>query len=141
MGYALGRGSLLKLDRVHPKLVMVVKRAIVITKQDFSVLEGVRTMARQRMLKAKGKSTTLRSYHLLQGTGYAHAVDLGPYPYGADLDGDGIHNGADWDCYYPIEDAMKQAAKELSVPLTWGGDWKTFKDGPHFQIPRGLQVT
>ena len=29
---------------------------------------------------------------------------------------------------------MKQAAKELGVNIVWGGDWKSFKDGPHFQI-------
>ena len=43
----------------------------------------------------------------------------------------------DWPLYYKIADAVKQAAKELNVPIEWGGDWKTFKDGPHFQLPWG----
>ena len=30
---------------------------------------------------------------------------------------------------------MKAAAKKEGVLLEWGGDWKTFKDGPHFQLP------
>lgn len=39
--------------------------------------------------------------------------------------------------YHKLADAMKQAAKELNVPIEWGGDWRTFKDGPHFQLPWG----
>lgn len=41
----------------------------------------------------------------------------------------------DWKYYYIIEKAMKQAAKELEVPIEWGGDWKSFKDAPHWQLP------
>lgn len=129
MTYKLGNKSLQKLEGVHPDLVAVVKRAIEITEQDFLVIEGLRSYERQRELVNKGKSTTMNSRHL---TG--HAVDLGPYPWGADLDEDGIHNGADWDNYYPIADAMKDAAQELGIDLEWGGDWKSFKDGPHWQL-------
>ncbi|WP_049613866.1 M15 family metallopeptidase, partial [Yersinia pekkanenii] len=25
--------------------------------------------------------------------------------------------------------------KDVGVPIEWGGDWKTLKDGPHFQLP------
>lgn len=116
--YNLGNKSLNRLQGVHPDLVSVVKRAIQITDQDFSVLEGVRTVERQRELVAKGKSTTMNSRHL---TG--HAVDLVPYPV-----------SWDWDYFYPIADAMKQAARDLGVGLEWGGDWKSFPDGPHFQL-------
>ena len=129
MGYQLGTKSLTKLEGVNPVLVKVVKRAIEITDQDFSVIEGVRTLARQKELYSKGKSKTMNSRHL---TG--HAVDLLPYPFNGDVDGDGIPNIEDWDQYYPIADAMKKAAKELGVDLEWGGDWKSFKDGPHFQL-------
>ncbi|MGE8636345.1 MAG: M15 family metallopeptidase, partial [Achromobacter piechaudii] len=31
---------------------------------------------------------------------------------------------------------VKACAVELGVPVEWGGDWKSFKDEPHFQIPR-----
>lgn len=130
MSYSLGNTSKKRLSGVHPDLVAVVKRAIQITDQDFSVLEGLRSEERQRYLYRKGSTTTLNSRHL---TG--HAVDLGPYPWGADLDGDGIHNGADWDNYYPIAAAMKLAAQELGIVVEWGGDWKSFKDGPHWQLP------
>lgn len=119
MGYNLGTRSLRKLYGVHPDLVAVVQRAIEITEQDFTVLEGLRTQERQQQLYNTGKSKTMNSRHL---TG--HAVDLAPWPI-----------TWDWDHFYPIADAMKKAAEELDIPLEWGGDWKSFPDGPHFQLP------
>ena len=116
--YKLSLRSKQRLSGVHPDLVAVVKRTIEITEQDFSVIEGIRHIERQRQLVATGKSTTLNSRHL---TG--HAVDLVPYPV-----------SWDWEHFYPIADAMKQAAEELDVDLEWGGDWKSFPDGPHFQL-------
>ena len=120
MTYKLSLRSRQRLSGVHPDLVAVVKRAIEITEQDFAVTEGIRNIDRQRQLVAKGKSKTMNSRHL---TG--HAVDLVPWPV-----------SWDWEHFYPIADAMKTAAKELKVDLEWGGDWKTFKDGPHFQLSR-----
>lgn len=118
--YSLSFRSRQKLSGVHPDLVAVVKRAIEITKQDFSVIEGIRSVERQKELFKSGASTTMNSRHI---TG--HAVDLAPYPV-----------SWDWEYFYPMADAMKQAAEELDVDLEWGGDWKTFKDGPHFQLSR-----
>lgn len=118
MGYQLGNKSKRKLKGVHPDLIAVVERAIEISEQDFTVLEGLRSISRQRELFSTGKSTTMNSRHL---TG--HAVDLAPWPI-----------SWDWDKFYPIADAMKQAADELDVDLVWGGDWKSFPDGPHFQL-------
>ena len=131
MTYKLGNRSLQNLYGVHPDLVSVVERAIEITKQDFSVIEGLRNIDRQRELFKSGASQTMNSRHL---TG--HAVDIAPYPFNGDVDKDGKINIEDWDQYYPIEDAMKEAAKELGVDLEWGGDWKSFKDGPHWQLSR-----
>lgn len=110
-----------RLQGVHQKLVAVVRRAAELTQVDFIVTEGLRTAERQRQLVAKGASKTMNSKHL---TG--HAVDLA-----AVLDGEVRW---DWPLYYKLADAMKAAARELGVPITWGGDWVTFKDGPHFEI-------
>lgn len=118
--YQLGNKSKKKLEGVHPDLVKVVERAIEITEQDFTVLEGLRDIERQRELVNTGKSTTMNSRHL---TG--HAVDLAPWPI-----------SWEWEGFYPIADAMKTAADELGVSLEWGGDWKSFPDGPHFQLSR-----
>ena len=120
MSYTLGNRSLQNLSGVHPDLVAVVKRAVEITEQDFSVIEGIRNINRQRELVKTGKSTTMNSRHL---TG--HAVDIAPWPI-----------SWDWEHFYPIADAMKQAAEELDVALEWGGDWKSFPDGPHYQLSR-----
>ena len=120
MTYALGTRSRQSLSGVHPDLVAVVKRAIQITEQDFSVLEGIRNINRQRELFKAGKSTTMNSRHL---TG--HAVDLAPWPI-----------SWEWEGFYPIAEAMKQAAEELDVAIVWGGDWKSFPDGPHFELDR-----
>lgn len=122
MSYVLSKKSLDRLSGVHHDLVEVVKRAIEITEVDFTVLEGVRSKARQEQLVKAGASQTMRSRHL---TG--HAVDLGAYVGG--------QVRWDWPLYYKIADAVKKAAAELNVPIEWGGDWKTFKDGPHFQLP------
>jgi len=123
MTYRLGRRSVRRLRGVHKDLADVVERAIELTPIDFTVGEGMRTLARQKKLVAEGKSTTLNSRHL---TG--HAVDLWP-----------LHDGQpswNWQHYYPMADAMKLAAEQLDIPLEWGGDWISFKDGPHFQLPR-----
>jgi len=118
MSYKLSHRSLQRLSGVHPDLVAVVKRAIEITTHFFAVTEGVRHIERQRFLVDSGSSKTMNSRHL---TG--HAVDLVPWPV-----------SWDWENFYPIADAMKQAAEELDVAIEWGGDWASFPDGPHFQL-------
>lgn len=129
-GFRLGARSLSRLHvewesglRVHADLVAVVRLAIKLTPVDFTVLETIRTKERQKKLVADGASTTMNSRHL---TG--HAVDLGAW-----VDGEvSWHFGH----YVKIAEAVKTAADYLNVPIEWGGDWQTFKDGPHFQLPR-----
>ena len=121
--FKLGPRSKMRLEGVHPDLVRVVERAIEISTVDFTVLEGLRTPERQRTLRDSGASQTLNSRHI---TG--HAVDLGAW----------IDDQVDWSwpLYHKIATAMKTAAKELNVPIVWGGDWRNFKDGPHFELDR-----
>lgn len=121
MTFVLSEKSKLRLVGVHPKLVAVVNRAIQITPIDFAVLEGVRTIERQRELLKAGASQTMRSRHLS-----GHAVDLGAIVGG--------QVRWDWPLYHQIADAMKEAARQLGVPIEWGGDWK-MRDGPHWQLP------
>ena len=111
------------MQGVHPDLVKVVLLAIQLTDVDFGVTEGLRTIENQREYVAKGASKTMNSRHL---TG--HAVDLVAY-IGAEV-------RWDWPLYHKIADAMKRAANSLNVPIVWGGDWKSFKDGPHFELDR-----
>jgi peptidoglycan L-alanyl-D-glutamate endopeptidase CwlK len=123
MRYQLGQRSRERLQGVHPDLVRVVERAIELTSVDFTVLEGLRTTDRQKTLVAAGASKTMNSRHI---TG--HAVDLGAY-----VDGQVDWS---WPLYERIAAAMKLAAKELGVAITWGGDWSSFRDGPHFELDR-----
>ena len=114
----------LRMVGVHPDLVKAVERAAelaTIAGVEFFITEGVRTLQKQRQLVAAGASQTLQSRHL---TG--HAVDVA-----ARVNGEVRW---DWPLYYKIAAAFKQAASELDVAIVWGGDWKGFKDGPHFQL-------
>lgn len=149
MTYSFSEKSLKRLNKVHPDLVKVVKRAIQLSTTDFSILEGERTTAQQQANINKGVSQTMNSKHLVQSDGLVHAVDLVPYPLNWELDG-----------FYPIALAMKQAAEELGINIRWGGCWaklngdkrspqsmvkdysdarkkignKVFIDAPHFEI-------
>ena len=128
MSFKLGKRSLSNLEGVHPDLVKVVNRAIELTQVDFTVIEGLRTKERQAQLLKEKKTTTSNSRHL---TG--HAVDLAAWviPEGSEK----ATISWDWKYYHQIADAMKKASKELNIDTEWGGDWKTFKDGLHFQLP------
>jgi len=137
MSFRLSPTSKRHLIGVHPDLVAVVERAILITPVDFRVNEGLRTVARQKQLVAAGASQTMNSRHL---TG--HAVDL------VAMVGKLIR--WDWPLYYPIAEAMKQTTRECGISVRWGGNWKSlattpspitaaslhkqFPDGPHFEI-------
>lgn len=113
--------SLRNLEGIHPDLRRVLDRALTLSPLDFIVIEGLRTEERQRELVASGASKTMRSRHL---TG--HAIDILPIgPSGPRFD---------WPLYHKIAPAFKQAAKIENVDLEWGGDWESFKDGPHFQL-------
>lgn len=111
------------LAGVHPALVAVVERASEITAVPFVVIEGVRTKARQAELVKAGASQTLQGRHL-----HGFAVDL------AAIAGNEIR--WDWPLYFKVADAMQRAADELNTPVIWGGAWRKFKDGPHFELPR-----
>jgi peptidoglycan L-alanyl-D-glutamate endopeptidase CwlK len=149
MSFKLSQRSLSKLEGVNERLVTVVKTAIDITEVDFGVLEGVRTIERQKKLVERGASKTMKSRHL-DGL----AVDLIAY----------VDNRISWElCLYDeIADAIKAAAKAHNVPVRWGGAWnvpditvwegdmssamgyyidykraqnkKPFIDGPHFEL-------
>ena len=123
MSFALSARTRARLTGVHPALIAVVERAIVLTPVDFLVTEGLRTPRRQAELVRAGASQTLNSRHL---TG--HAVDLAALVDGAVR--------WDWPLYPRIAGAMKAAAAERGVALIWGGDWKRLRDGPHFELDR-----
>lgn len=109
MSYKLGKRSLEKLEGVDERMVAVVKYAISVTKQDFSVICGLRTIEEQRALVAKGASKTMKSKHL-DGL----AVDLMAYCSG---------NRWELNLYDEIADAMKEGAQACGVKVCWGASW------------------
>jgi len=149
MAFKLSQRSIDKMDGVDKSLVDVVKRAIELTKIDFGVIYGMRTIQEQENLVAAGKSQTMKSKHLV-----GRAVDLMAY-----VDGKGC-----WELnvYDDLCDAMKEAAKELGIAIKWGAAWsegdirtysgtaedammkyidlrrsegrRPFIDGPHFEL-------
>jgi peptidoglycan LD-endopeptidase CwlK len=149
MSFKLSQRSLDKLEGVNPKLVAVVQKAILLTKVDFGVTYGLRTVEEQEKLVAAGRSQTMKSKHI---TG--HAVDLMAY-----VDGKGC-----WELnvYDDLADAMAQAARDEGVAIRWGAAWhindirmykgtmeqammdyidlrrsqgkRPFIDGPHFEL-------
>ena len=149
MSFKLSTRSLGKLEGVDSTLVDVVERAIELTKVDFGVIYGMRTVEEQEKLVAAGKSQTMKSNHLV-----GRAVDLMAY-----VDGKGV-----WELnvYDDLCDAMKAAAEELGTPIKWGAAWsegdirtypgtaedammkyidlrrsqgrRPFIDGPHFEL-------
>jgi peptidoglycan LD-endopeptidase CwlK len=127
MSITLSQKSLTKLDGAHPDLARVIKRAAALSSIDFTVLEVLRTVARQKELVAKGASKTMKSRHLAGADGKSRAVDIAP------LDGGQVSWA--WPVYHKLAPIIKQAAKDEGVAIEWGGDWRTFKDGPHWQLP------
>jgi len=152
--FKLSNRSLEKLEGVNPLLVDTVKRAIQLSKVDFGVIYGVRSLAEQEKLYKAGRSQTMKSRHLIQEDGTSHAVDLMAY--------DGSNPSWDIVMYDDIADAMKAAAKETGAKICWGAAWqidditkwdgtmeeamnayidlrrsqsrRPFIDGPHFQL-------
>ena len=106
------------LAEIHIDLYEVVFLARLLSEVPFEITDGLRTIEEQRDYFNNGFSKTMRSKHL-DGL----AVDVVPIP-------------VTWEpeAFYPIAEAMKQASDILDIPIVWGGDWRTFKDYPHFEL-------
>ena len=121
-----------RLEGVHPDLVRVIRRAAAESPVRFMVIEGLRSRETQARYLAQGKSKTMNSRHL---TG--HAVDIAPL---IDQDDDGVAESHEiswrWPHFHSLAPHIKAAAVREGVEIEWGGDWRSFPDGPHWQLPR-----
>ena len=125
----LNASSINKLKKVHPDLVKVVYRTAKLIKDKsfgFIITCGVRTLEEQKKLLKAGATRTLNSRHIPGKDGYSKAVD-----FAVTLDG---KVRWDWPLYSRLAELVKEAARLENLTVEWGGDWKTFKDGPHFQL-------
>jgi peptidoglycan L-alanyl-D-glutamate endopeptidase CwlK len=112
MTFKLSRRSLDRLEGIDDGLQAVVKMAITLSKTDFGVVQGMRTIEQQKELVAKGASQTMKSKHL-----EGKAFDIMAY----------INGRASWELsvYDDLADAIKEAAIQLNVPICWGAAWAT----------------
>jgi len=110
MTFKLSKRSLSNLEGVDERLIAVVRYAISVTKTDFAVICGLRTIEEQRELVAKGASKTMNSRHI-----GGFAVDLMAY----------IGDRGSWELniYDEIADAVKEGAQAVGVPIRWGAAW------------------
>lgn len=127
MAIILSARSLERLEGAHSDLAQVIKAAAARSSIDFTVLEVIRSIEDQRKKVAAGASRTMKSRHLASADGKSRAVDIAPLLGGK--------VSWDWPLYNKLAPIIKAAAAELGVPIEWGGDWRTFKDGPHWQLP------
>jgi len=130
-----------RLKGVHPGLVAAVYRLGTASFGfDVFVLEGARTLEKQKRLIANGASNLsdpTKGHHLIQSSGFAHAVDIAPV-LDTDSDGD-TEISWHWPHYEHLSTYMKSIARDLGLPIRWGGDWTSFKDGPHWELPRDFK--
>lgn len=112
-----------RTDGVSPELIGLLEELRTETGIPFVITEGLRDEARQREMVAQGKSQTMNSRHL-----HGNAIDI------AITNPDGSINW-DFDAYVPLGEAYKRLAQERGYNnAVWGGDWKSLRDGVHFQL-------
>ena len=128
MAFKFGKKSLEKINnpKLHPKLKLLLNEAIKTSPIDFTVLETVRTIEQQRIYVAKGTSKTMKSRHIpsTNKSGLCEAFDIAPYP----IDWKNIAR------FKQLAEHIKKVAKQLNIAIEHGGDWKTLKDYPHYQL-------
>lgn len=121
--------SLQRLDKCHPDLRKVLVAAAKKCPVDIEISETLRTKARQAELFKAGASQTMNSRHLANPLdGLSRAADF--YC---------TVNGKvrwDWPLYIKVAAHIKETAKSLGISVVWGGDWRTLRDGPHFELDR-----
>ena len=126
--YKFSAKSLSKLNnsKVHPKIKILMYEAIKTSPIDFTIIETVRTIEQQKINVAKGVSKTMKSKHIPTSnkSGYCEAVDIAPYP----IDWKNIKR------FILLSQHIKDTARRLEIKIEYGGDWKTFKDYPHYEL-------
>ena len=105
---------------------------------NFRITEGFRSVERQNQLYAQGRTrpgkivTNARGGQSKHNTG--RAIDI------VWQGGSGINDSRPAGTLYDpaelekIARIFQQAGREQGVTVTWGGDWRSFKDTPHLEI-------
>lgn len=126
--YKFSQRSLNNLKGVHPLMVNLMHECIKTSPIDFVITEGVRTAERQKELFKQGKSkcdgVKNKSNHQIKADGFGHAVDLYPLPI----------QYKDAKPYIVLSKHIKKIANELKIKIRYGGDFKSLKDYPHWEL-------
>lgn len=125
--FKLSMRSKNNLVGVKNDLVDVINRAIAITSVDFGVIEGLRSIEKQKQNVKSGASQTMSSKHL---TG--NAVDLIAY----DEKGKVTY---ELKYYFEIAHAVRTAARDKETAIKWGAAW-TISDIRSWNEHMGLAV-
>ena len=120
-----GSKSKRELGTCHPDIQKLFKE--VVRHFDCSVLEGKRSLDKQKELLKEGATKTLNSAHL-----DGEAVDVAPYPIDFE----------DRDRFHYFGGYVLGTAKQLGIEVIWGGDWNndtktkdnSFDDLVHFEL-------
>lgn len=139
--WQFGRLSEERLELLHPDLETVLRAALPQSPFDFGIgKSSIRTVEEQTELVKRGRSKTMNSRHI-------PAVPLNPSVYGFPIPM-AVSHAADllvysrpgeltWEAegFRLVAEVVKRVAGEKGVTIEWGGDWRGFFDGPHFQLP------
>lgn len=100
----------------------------------FSILSGTRTYGEQNVLfNKRPKVTNARGGQSNHNFGIA--IDIGIF----DMKGKYLTGATRTEetAYAELATAVKASVKGIE----WGGDWKTFKDQPHYEFATGMTIT
>lgn len=133
--YTWGKSSLAAIQTAHPLLIELCARVIRRRDlpHDLRCLVGHRDQAGQEAAFKAGASK-LRWPKSKHNSVPSLAVDLAP------LAGGGV--SWDWAHYHAVAPVIKDEWAKMraegivppGVGLVWGGDWKSFRDGPHWEL-------
>lgn len=116
----------LNMSEVHPDIKRLMVEAIKDSPLDFTILETVREMRRQKELLKLGTTKTLKSRHIPEcnKSGLCEAVDVAPFPI----------DWQDKERFRALAAHILKKANQLEISIEWGGNWKSLVDMPHFQL-------
>lgn len=138
--YKFSNTSLKRLNTCHPDLQRLANELI--KHIDFTIIEGERSVEKQKSLVISGASKTMNSKHIKDPkTGKSHAFDIAIYPikWG---DGSLPSDIKDRHRNYAFAGFVLGVAAQLGIKLRWGGDWndnwefndQSFDDVVHFEL-------
>mgnify|MGYP003525610018 CR=1 FL=1 len=133
MEYLIDKPSLAKIEKLHPSVREEVKKIVhecntlLTGNSKVRIAQGLRTFAEQDALyKQRPKVTNAKGGQSVHNYGFAVDIVLiidgktASWDVKKDWDGDKV---SDWD------ECVKVFAK---YGWSWGGNWHSFKDMPHF---------